>query len=348
VNLVSAETAQENPQVVLGMFLVNSIPAFVLFDFGASHSFISSQFVEKRSVLMCPMKQTMLVKSPGEMKALYMCPNVSLKIMGADFWATLIVLESKDLDVILGMDWLGMHDATIQCAKRTFLLTGPKGEKIELMADPPSDTGGSMQQLDGKTLEDIRVVCEYPDVFPEELPGMPPDRDVEFVIDLLPGTVPISKRPYRMSSTQLIEFKKQIKELLEMGFICPSSSPWAAPVIFVEKKDGTQRMCVDYQLLNEVTIKNKYPLPRIEDLFDQMRGAKVFSKIDSCSGYHQMRIIWSDIPKTAFTTRYGLYEYTVMSFGLTNAPSYFMYLMNKVFMEYLDKFVVVFIDDILI
>jgi hypothetical protein len=135
---------------------------------------------------------------------------------------------------------------------------------------------------------------------------------------------------------------------LEKGFIHPSSSPQGAPVIFVEKKDGTQRMCVDYRLLNEVTIKNKYPLPHIEDLFDQMRGANVFSKIDLHSGYHQMKIRWSDIPKTAFTTRYGLYDYTVMSFGLTNAPAYFMYLMNKVFMEYLDKFVVVFIDDILI
>jgi hypothetical protein len=135
---------------------------------------------------------------------------------------------------------------------------------------------------------------------------------------------------------------------LEKGFIHPSSSPWGAPVIFVEKKDGTQRMCVDYRLLNEVTIKNKYPLLRIEDLFDQMRGAKVFSKIDLRSGYHKMKIRWSDILKTAFTTRYGLYEYTVMSFGLTNAPTYFMYLMNKVFMEYLDKFIVVFIDDILV
>jgi hypothetical protein len=198
------------------------------------------------------------------MKTLYMCPNVSLKIMGADFWARLIVLESKDLDVILGMDWLGMHDATIQCAKRTVLLTGPNGEKVELVPDPPSHAGGSVQQLDGKALEDIRVVCEYPDVFPEELPGMPPDRDVEFVIDLLPSTAPISKRPYGMSSIQLIELKKQIKELLEKGFIRPSSSPWGAPVIFVEKKDGTQRMCVDYRLLNEVTIKNKYPLPRID------------------------------------------------------------------------------------
>jgi DNA replication protein DnaC len=151
-----------------------------------------------------------------------------------------------------------------------------------------------------------------------------------------------------MSSDQLLELKKQIKELLEKGFIRPSSSPWGAPVIFVKKKDGTQRMCVDYRSLNDATIKNKYPLPRIDDLFDQMRGAKVFSKIDLRYGYHQMRIKLSNIPKTAFTTRYGLYEYTIMSFGLTNAPAYFMYLMNKVFMEHLDKFVVVFIDDILI
>jgi hypothetical protein len=127
VNHVSAETAQENPQVVLGMFFVNSIPASVLFDSGASHSFISAQFVAKHSIPMCSMKQTMLVRSLGGMKSLYMCPNVSLKIMGADFWASLIVLESKDLDFILGMDWLGMHDVTIQCAKRTVLLTGPNG-----------------------------------------------------------------------------------------------------------------------------------------------------------------------------------------------------------------------------
>jgi hypothetical protein len=119
-------------------------------------------------------------------------------------------------------------------------------------------------------------------------------------------------------------------------------------MLFVEKRDGTQRMCVDYQSLNEVTIKNKYPLPRIEDLFDQMKGASIFSKIDLRSRYHQLKIRESDIPKTTFCTRYGLYEYTVMSFGLTNAPAYFMYLMNKVFMEYPDKFIIVFIDNILI
>jgi hypothetical protein len=194
----------------------------------------------------------------------------------------------------------------------------------------------------------IRVVRGFPDVFPEELPGMPPEREVEFVIDLLPMTAPTFKRPYRMYVEELKELKKQLTELQEAGYICPSSSPWGAPVLFVQKKDGSQWMCVDYRSLNDVTVKNKYPLPHIEDLFDQMRGARVFLKIDLRSGYHQMKIIPSDIPKTAFSTRYGLYEFIVMSFGLTNAPTYFMDLMNKVFMEYLDRFVVVFIDNILI
>jgi hypothetical protein len=142
--------------------------------------------------------------------------------------------------------------------------------------------------------------------------------------------------------------KEHIRELVEKEFIRPSSSPWGAPVIFVSKKDGTQRLCVDYHALNEVTLKNKYLLPRIDDLFDQLRGAYVFSKIDLWSGYHQLKVRECDIPKTAFVSRYGLYEFTVMSFGLTNASAYFMYVMNKVLMEYLDKFIVVFIDDILV
>jgi hypothetical protein len=169
---------------------------------------------------------------------------------------------------------------------------------------------------------------------------MPPNRDIEFIIKLLSGTPPISKRPYRMPVNELIELKKQIVELQAKGSIHPSSSSWGAPVLFIEKKDGTQQMCVDYHSLNEVTIKNKYPLPQIENLFDQMKGVSVFSKIDLRSGYHQLRIRESDIPKTVF--------HTMMSFGLTNAPAYFMYLMNKVFMEYLDKFVVVFNDDVLV
>jgi hypothetical protein len=161
----------------------------------------------------------------------------------------------------------------------------------------------------------------FPDVFPKELPGMPPDRKVEFVIDLLPGTAPISKRPYKMSIEELKELKKQLTELQEAGYTRSDSSPCGAPVLFVQKKDGSQRMCVDYRSLNDVTVKNKYPLPRIEDLFNRMRGARVFSKIDLRSGYHQMKIRPSDIPKTDFSTRYGLYECIFMSFGLTNAPA---------------------------
>jgi len=192
------------------------------------------------------------------------------------------------------------------------------------------------------------VVCEYADVFSDDLPGMPPDRDIEFVIELHPGTAPISKRPYRMPPKELAELKIQLQELLDKGFICPSVSPWGCPALFVKKKVDSLRLCLDYRPLNAVTIKNKYPLPRIDVLFDYLAGARVFSKIDLRSGYHQIKIRPCDIPKTAFSTRYGLYEYLVMSFGLTNAPAYFMYLMNSVFMPELDKFIVVFIDDIII
>ena len=197
-------------------------------------------------------------------------------------------------------------------------------------------------------LEDIPVVNEFQDVFPVELPGLPPDRDVEFTIKLLPGTAPIYVTPYRMAPTELRELKTQLQELLEKGYIRPSISPWGAPTLFVKKKDGTLRLCIDYRQLNRVTIKNKYPLPRVDDLFDQLQGARVFIKIDLRSGYHQLRIENADVQKTAFRTRYGHYEFLVMPFGLTNAPAVFMALMNKVFQPYLDKFVIVFIDDILV
>jgi hypothetical protein len=171
---------------------------------------------------------------------------------------------------------------------------------------------------------------------------------VEFVIELMPGAGPVAKSPYRMLSDELDELKKQLKKLLEQGFVRPSASPWGSPVLFVEKKDGTKRMCIDYRTLNSMTIKNKYPLPRIGDLLDRLKKAKFFSKIDLRSGYHQMKIREQDIAKTTFTTRYGLYEFVVVSFRLTNVHVYFMNLMDKVFMEELDRFVVVFIDDILI
>ena len=197
-------------------------------------------------------------------------------------------------------------------------------------------------------LEDVLVVRDFLDVFPDDLPSLPPEREIDFPIDLVPGTTPISLPPYRMAPTELKELKTQLQELVDRGFIRPSISPCGAPVLFVKKKDGTWRLCIDYRQLNKVTIRNKYPLPRIDVLFDQLQGEKVFSKIDLRLGYNQLRIRESDIPKTAFRTRYGHYEFLVMSFGLTNAPTAFMDLMNWVFRPYLDRFVIVFIDEILV
>ncbi|KAK5830740.1 hypothetical protein PVK06_014535 [Gossypium arboreum] len=177
---------------------------------------------------------------------------------------------------------------------------------------------------------------------------MPLEREVEFSIDLIPGTTPISIAPYRVAPIELKELKTQLQELVDRGFVRPSHSPWGAPVLFVKKKDGSLRLCIDYRQLNKVTIKNKYPLPRIDDLFDQLKGATMFSKIDLRSGYYQLRVRESDVPKTAFRTRYGHYEFLVMPFGLTDAPAVFMDLMNRIFRPYLDRFVVVFIDDILV
>ncbi|GKB07319.1 putative reverse transcriptase domain-containing protein [Tanacetum coccineum] len=189
---------------------------------------------------------------------------------------------------------------------------------------------------------------DFPKVFPEDLPGLPPTRQVEFQIDLIPGAAPVARAPYRLAPSEMKELSEQLKELSDKGFIRPSSSPWGAPVLFVKKKDGSFRMCIDYRELNKLTVKNRYPLPRIDDLFDQLQGSSVYSKIDLRSGYHQLRVREEDIPKTAFRTRYGHYEFQVMPFGLTNAPAVFMDLMNRVCKPYLDKFVIVFIDDILI
>nr|GFC18516.1 putative reverse transcriptase domain, ribonuclease H-like domain, aspartic peptidase domain protein [Tanacetum cinerariifolium] len=182
----------------------------------------------------------------------------------------------------------------------------------------------------------------------DDLPGLPPPRQVEFKIELIPSAAPVARAPYRLAPSELKELSDQLKELSEKGFIRLSSSPWGAPVLFVKKNDGSFRMCIDYKELNKLTVKNRYPLSRMEDLFDQIQGSSVYSKIDLRSGYHQLRIREEDIPITAFWTRYGHFEFQVMLFGVTNALAVFMDLMNRVCKSYLDKFVIVFIDDILI
>jgi hypothetical protein len=266
---VIAETVPEDANMVYGMFLINSIPASVLFDSGSSHSFVTESFVEKHNISNYPLKRKLLIRSPGG------------ELRGISSLVDLIILEWSGIDVILGIDYLTKYDGVISCAKRMVTLTSPQGERIEVNVSMPAEVEAMVNQLEEKSLEHIKIVCEHPDAFSEELPGMPHDRDIEFSIELLPVTSPISKRPYRMDVKDLIELKKQIEE--------------------------TNR-----------------------------------------SGYHQLKTQTEDIPKTTFTTIYGLYEFLVMSFGLTNAPAYFVNLMNKVFMEYLDHFVVVFINDILV
>nr|GEY79192.1 putative reverse transcriptase domain-containing protein [Tanacetum cinerariifolium] len=203
-------------------------------------------------------------------------------------------------------------------------------------------------KADEKKLEDIRIVCDFPKVFPDDFSGLPPVREVEFRIDLIPSALPVINSPYRLAPLEMLELSNQLKELQEKGFIRPSHSPWGTPVLFVKEKGGSLIMCIDYRELNKLAIKNRYPLPKIDDLFDQLQGACCFSKIDLRSGYHRLRVREEDIPKTTFRTRYGQFEFTVMPFGLTNAPTIFMYLMNRVCKLYLDKFVILFIDDILI
>jgi hypothetical protein len=276
--------------VVIGTFSVNVVSAVVMFESGASHSFISTAYVEKRNLPIALLRCQMRVSSPGgDMPARQLCPKVNLKIRGVDFVANLIVFESKGTDIILGMDWLCKNKVLIDCAKKSVKLTTPNGKELEYVAEPVVTAKGianraKINQLGASQGSEVLVVNEFPDVFPEELPGMPPDRDIKFVIELKPRTVLIYKTPFRMITPELAELKEHIRELLEKGFIRTSSSPWGAPVIFVPKKDGTQRLYVDYRALNEVTVKNKYPLPRIDDLFNQLHSACVFSKIDLRSG----------------------------------------------------------------
>ncbi|WVZ85345.1 hypothetical protein U9M48_032284 [Paspalum notatum var. saurae] len=348
------EQVPEGEPVLAGTFLVNDHPTVVLFDSGATFSFISKAYALKHGYEMIELKQRYHITAAGSsISTNHIVRDLCLQVGKESLFISPIVLPQLGIDVILGMEWLKQHNAMIDVGSRTVQLRSSSGTDVIIHVPLHKHVSPTVNvaetQTEAQALAKIPVACEYPDVFPEELPGLPPNRDVEFRIDLVPGTAPVSKRPYRMAPDELKELKTQLQEQLDKGFIRPSSSPWGCPALFVEKKDqGGKRLCVDYRPLNAVTVKNKYPLPHIDILFDQLGGATVFSKIDLRSGYHQIKVREEDIPKTAFSTRYGLYEYLVMSFGLTNAPAFFMYLMNSVFMNELDKFVVVFIDDILV
>jgi hypothetical protein len=291
---------------------------------------------------------------------------------GQKIRTNLNIVPLGSYDMIIEMDWLEQHKEVLDCYtkilsyKDNFVIV----RTTQGIPKPISVRQFSVMQLkkcirkgcqvyaiqvmnllekeDKPKLEDFFVLCEFRDMFVDEIPELPSRREIDFSIELLPGSAPISKEPYQMSLPELTELKIQFQELLDKEYIRRSVSPWGAPVLFVKKKDGTLRLCVDHRQLNKMTFKNKYPLPRINDLFDQVGGAKIFSKLDLRSVYHQVRIKHQDINKTAFRTRYGHYEFVVIPFRLTNALATFMCLMNSIFSQYLDKFIVVFIDDILV
>ncbi|KAL8134085.1 hypothetical protein AgCh_009233 [Apium graveolens] len=355
---ITKKSTARDSDVVTDTLSLNFVPFNILFDSGASKSFIS----------LNGKPLTIKVTNQDKVPVIQFCPKCSIEISGHSYPIDLIPFELGEFDIILSIDWLSLYKASIDCKKKRIIMYTTDNVRISYQGQKQHKKFLSVLQarkllrqgceaylahmvdikIETPTLDEIPIIREYPNVFPEEFPGLPPDREIEFSIDLILRAEAVSKAPYRMDPVEMKELAKQLQELLDKGVIRPSVSPWGAPVLFVKKKDGSMRLCIDYRELNKLTIKNKYPLPRIDDLFDQLKEVCYFSMIDLRSGYHQLKIKPEDIPKTAFRTRYGHYEFLVMSFGLTNAPTAFMDLMNQVYKEYLDKFVIVFIDDILI
>jgi len=287
--------------VVSGTFTVDSHDSHVFIDSGTTFLFILLDFTRKKNISSQQISQSVHISCPrGLISSSVVCPGCVISIDGDDFVANLMVIPLPIFDVILGMDWLHRYWVVISCLWKTVTLEAPSGQTITFQANPPLLTLFVLanlfpgrcsiktrflwslveKQTKSLIIEEIPVVREYPDVFPDELPGMPPKRAVEFRIDLIPGTCPVSLAPYRLSRPLQDELRKQLDDLLSKGLIRRSVSPWRAPVLFTKKKDGGWRMCVDYRGLNAVTIKNKYPLPHIEVLFERLKGARVFSKID--------------------------------------------------------------------
>nr|GEW98104.1 putative reverse transcriptase domain-containing protein [Tanacetum cinerariifolium] len=326
--------------VVTGTFLLNNRYASILFDTGADRSFVSTAFSSLIDIIPTPLDNHYAVElADGKIlrrhHAVIVCDE---KLVRVPFGNETLVFRGEE-------SYIGRESrlTVISCYKvQEYMAKGCHVFLAQISATKEDD------KSEGKQVKDVPIIQDFPEVFPENLPGLPPARPVEFQIDLIPGDAPVARAPYRLAPSEMKELSKQLHELSDKGFIRPSSSPWGAPVLFVKKKDGSFGMCIDYKELNKLTVKNRYPLPRIDDLFDQLQGSSIYSKIDLRSGYHQFRAREQDISKTAFRTRYGHYEFQVMPFGLTNAPAVFMDLMNRVFKPYLDKFVIVFIDDILI
>ncbi|GJW08412.1 putative reverse transcriptase domain-containing protein, partial [Tanacetum coccineum] len=373
-----AEAAVKDNNVVNGTFLINNVYASVLFDTGADRSFVSYAFSKYIDVTPTTLDTNYDVEL-ADGKSLTtntILRGCTLNLQNHLFEIDLLPIELGSFDVIVGMDWMAEHRAEVVCYEKYIRVpykndmliiqgerSGIKSEsRLEVISSIRTQkyidqgcqvfliqmTKEEKAETPERRIEDVPIVRDFPEVFPEDLPGLPPTRQVEFHIELIPGAAPVARAPYRLAPAEMKELAEQLKELSDKGFIRPSSSPWGAPILFVKKKDGSFRMCIDYRELNKLTVKNRYPLPRIDDLFDQLQGSSIYSKIDLRSGYHQLRVREEDIPKTAFRTRYGHYEFRVMPFGLTNAPAVFMDLMNRVCKPYLDKFVIVFIDDILI
>ena len=347
VYAVTQQDTDAAPDVVTGIISILDHDAYILVDPGATHSFASKHFLDRFQIETQPLEGRMRVSLPaGD-------PLFSDIVVRDSKVLDLVALDMRDFDVVLGMDWLSRHRATLDCYKKEVKFHRPgkievkfRGMHRELSSNMISAMAAHRMlrkgcqsylayvveaEKEGSLVDEIPVVREFPDVFLDDIAGLPPDREVEFTIDLIPRTEPISIPPYRMAPAELRELKAQLEELLSKGFIRPSISPWGAPVLFVKKKDGSLRLCIDCRQLNIVTIRNQYPLPRIDELFDQLQGSRVYSKIDLRSRYHQLRVQKSDVPKTALRTRYGHYEFLVMPFGLTNAPAAFMDLMNRVF-----------------
>ncbi|GJS37819.1 reverse transcriptase domain-containing protein [Tanacetum coccineum] len=341
--MLGAEEARQDPNIMTGTFTLNNHFATTLFNSRADYSFVTTTFIPLLGIEPSELGfRYEIEKASGQLVEIdKVIKGCKIEIEGHVFDINLIPFRHGSFDVIIGMDWLSNHKAEIICHEKVVRIPLLDGKVLRILGERPEEKARLLMsaKASDKKQEEIVVVRDFPEVFPDDLSGLPPLREIMFRIKLIPGVVPIAKSPYRLAPSELEELSGQLKELRDKGFIRPSSSPWGAPVLFVKKKDGSFRMCIDYRELNKLTVKNRYPLPRIDDLFDQLQGS---------SGYHQLRVHEDDILKTAFRTRYGHFEFTVMPFGLTNAPAIFMDLMNRVCRLYLDKFMIVFIDDILI